>query len=79
MATEVPGLPKRARGSEQRLDGWVAVKAGAERMRVLRESLGHPTALGNLKLKVDVQVGRVISRCWWWLVGGGWGWSFWRW
>lgn len=55
-ATTGRGSMVRARAVEERLEGWAAIKAGAERMRVMRESLGHPTALGNLKLKVEVQV-----------------------
>lgn len=46
----------RVRAKEARLEGLAAVRAEAERLRVMRETLGYPTPLGNLKLKFDVHV-----------------------
>lgn len=44
------------RTAEQKLQGWESVAAEAERIRVAREALGHPTTAGNLRLKVEVHV-----------------------
>lgn len=52
----------RARAKEARLEGLAAVRAEAERLRVMTETLGYPTPLGNLKLKFDVHV-RVERGC----------------
>ena len=46
----------RARAKETRLEGLEAVRAEAEHMNVMREALGYPTPLGNLKLKFEVHV-----------------------
>lgn len=55
--TEAPVVPRFA---ERMLYGWEAVQAEAERMRVAREALGHPTAAGTLRLTVEVHVSVII-------------------
>lgn len=57
------GTMVEARAAEQRLEGCLAVQAEAEGMRVMKETLGHPTAVGNLKLKVKVQVSNLACCC----------------
>lgn len=44
------------RAVERKLRGWEAIAAEAARMRVVRESLGHPTLEGNLRLEFEVHV-----------------------
>lgn len=50
------------RAAERKLNGWEAVQAEAERMRIARETLGHSTAVGNLRLEVEVHVSAFFVR-----------------
>lgn len=46
----------RARAAERRLQGLLAMEVMAERLRIMAETLGHQTAAGNLKLKLELHV-----------------------
>lgn len=46
----------RARAVERRLEGLLAVEVAAERLRIMAETLGHQTAAGNLRLKLELHV-----------------------
>lgn len=45
-----------SRAAERMLRGLAAVQAESERMWIWRETLGHPTTAGNVRLKVEVHV-----------------------
>lgn len=64
-AANVPGVIRigrgaapvvRTRAAERRLEGLLAVEVAAERLRIMAETLGHQTAAGNLKLKLELNV-----------------------
>lgn len=57
------GVVSRARAVERRLEGLLAVEVAAERLRIMAETLGHQTAAGNLRLKLELHVRSPFLRC----------------